>query len=65
MENTTEHLFAVADDIDRWIAYLEKKAMTYEEKGVVSDLKVYREYIQDAIESLVSQAEDQMNEGGY
>ena len=65
MENTTEYLFAVADDIDRWIAYLEKKAMTYEEKGVVSDLKVYREYIQDAIERLVSQAEDQMNEGGY
>ena len=65
MENTTEHLFAVADDIDRWIAYLEKKAMTYEEKGVVSDLKAYRAHIQEGIESLVSQAEDQMNEGGY
>ena len=62
MENTTEHLFAVAADIDRWIAYLENKAMTYEEKGVVSDLKAYRIHIQDAIEKLVSQAENQLGE---
>lgn len=62
MENTTEHLFAVAMELDRQIDYLERNANSYELICELSDLKAYRIHIQDAIEKLVSQAENQLGE---
>ena len=61
----SKELFAIADQLDLLIDSLENKAKTFEQKCELSDLKAYRAHVQEGIESLVSQAEDQMNEGGY
>lgn len=55
----SKELFELAERLDKEIALLEKNVKS------LSDLKAYRAHVQEGIESLVSQAEDQMNEGGY
>lgn len=61
----SKELFELAERLDKEIALLEKNVNSYEQMFDLSNLKADREHVQEGIERLVSQAEDQMNEGGY
>lgn len=61
----SKELFELAERLDKKIALLEKNVNSYEQMFDLSNLKADREHVQEAIERLVSQAEDQVNEGGY
>lgn len=62
----TQELYDLVDKLDEQITFLENKFnLSWEQKCELSDLRAHRRIVEDYIESLVSQAEDQMNEGGY
>lgn len=61
----SKELFELAERLDKEIALLEKNVNSYEQRCELSDLKAYRVHVQEGIENLVSQAENQVNEGGY
>jgi len=49
----TNKLFDLAEKLDADIAYYEENANSFEERCKLSDLKAYREYVQEAIEAEV------------
>lgn len=59
----TQELYDLLKKLDVQITCLENDILR--QKIELSDLKAYYSIVADHIESLVSQAEDQMNEGGY
>ena len=62
----TQELYDLVDKLDEQITFLENKFnLSWEQKCELSDLRAHRRIVEDHIESLVSQVEDQMNEGGY
>jgi uncharacterized protein YdcH (DUF465 family) len=62
----TQELYDLVEKLDVQIACLENESnLSWKQKCELSNLKADRIIIEDYIESLVSQAEDQMNEGGY
>lgn len=62
----TQELYDLVEKLDAQIAFLENESnLSWKQKCELSNLKADRIIVEDYIESLVSQAEDQMNEGGY
>ena len=53
----TNELFDLVKKLDADIAYYEENANSFEEKCKLSDLKAYREYVQDGIEEWISAME--------
>jgi len=53
----TNKLFDLAEKLDADIAYYEENANSFEERYMISDLKAYREYVQEAIEEWISAME--------
>lgn len=67
----TETVFKIIDMLDRRISNYESNIanpdvmLVMSDVGAIKALKELRNYLQEYIESEVSKAEDQMNEGGY
>ena len=60
----SQDLYHLVNKLDVQIAFLENKFnLSWEKKCELSDLKTHRIIVEDYIESLVSEAEDQINKG--
>ena len=60
----TQELYDLVNKLDAQITFLENESnVSWKQKCELSDLKTQRIIVEDHIESLVSQAENQMNEG--
>ena len=59
----TNELFDLVKKLDADIAYYEENANSFEERCKLSDLKAYREYVQEAIEAEISAMESARENG--
>ena len=60
----TQELYDLVNKLDEQITFLENKSnLSWEQKCKLSDLRAHRIIVENHIEHLISQAENQMNEG--